>query len=68
MKGAAGDGSIIPHMPPEADYRRRVAGIQKAQKLSNISNTQQTTTGQFSGARVALGHMEPSVLFQSSLL
>lgn len=31
----------------------------RSREWSNISNTQQTTTGQLSGARVAAGHISP---------
>lgn len=67
VKGAAGVGRIIPYVAPEADYRRRAAQIHKAQELSNISNTRQTTTGQPSGARVVVGTIGCSGLYDPSL-
>lgn len=51
---AAGGKRLIPYMPSEADYRRRAARIQKAQKSSNISNTAQISPAQPLGARVAI--------------
>lgn len=54
-------------MPLEADYRRGALRIQKVQKLSNISNAQQTATGQPRGARVAVGHRRVLSLYHPSL-
>lgn len=57
--GGSGDEKIISPLSPKADYGEDGGLQSRSREWSNISNTQQTTTGQLSGARVATEHISP---------